>query len=330
MNAEDFKNIAEAIQAIAVTTALIVGGVWSLFTFRALQSKRKAQLELDEAERRIRGMAVVNVDLQIEPVQSPTPNTHLVHVIATIHNCGSRNTVISFDGYPLLIQELIVDEESLCIVREYVGDNLSYQHPIDESTGAWAPGATDVCTVRSGMSFSLDFLVGVRRPGLYRAVFDTAVSAEEHRVAEEAGMRVTPDMRLTWGTERFFSLTGVPESPKQSENARNRIKLAGDLTTYSAGIAKAIKRLESTEEMQDDDAKVKLDDAKNKLTVTLEAMLDLRSVLIFSPDSSLSEFITLFDTLLYYMADPSVNSFVSLEFLSDELQAWNAEARGTT
>ena len=314
MNTENLKNIAEAIQALAVTAAILTGGVWSLFTFRALQSRRRAQLELDENESRIRGMAVVNLSLEVEPLKSPAPNNHLLRISATIHNCGSRNTVISFDGYPLLVEELVLNGPFPCVVWNYRCDHLTFHHPIDEQTGHLVPGTTDVATLRSGMSLTFEFLLGVSRLGVYRAVFTTRIiSPDELKVAKEAGMRLPSHNGVGWSTERIFSVGCMPANSNLAPVNGSKLGLADGLAIYAADISKAAREFVAVDGGDHD--------AWHKLNATVDAMLNLRSALLYTPDVPVSELTPTIDALLYYTADPLVNTSGVLERLREELHS---------
>jgi hypothetical protein len=49
---EKFKNVADGVQSLVLAIGLIVGAVWTLYTFRHLASAQKASAELTEIERR--------------------------------------------------------------------------------------------------------------------------------------------------------------------------------------------------------------------------------------------------------------------------------------
>ena len=50
MNPEKFNNIASGIQSLLLALAVIIGGVWTLYTFSSLKQVEKAKAELHEMD----------------------------------------------------------------------------------------------------------------------------------------------------------------------------------------------------------------------------------------------------------------------------------------
>src|ERR671939_400794 len=77
-----FNHIASGIQSIVVAAGLVVGGIWTLYTFNALGVVSRALAERTEIERRSREEPVLA--LEIKAVEATTPgNAGRLITIAT-------------------------------------------------------------------------------------------------------------------------------------------------------------------------------------------------------------------------------------------------------
>src|SRR5262245_32345243 len=97
-DAQVFQLIAAGIQSILVTLALLIGGIWTLYTFRALYLKQKAQAELAKTEAEIFRQAVVKiiVDARQEMFGG---ETRCIAADVTVENLGNRNTKLDFSSW---------------------------------------------------------------------------------------------------------------------------------------------------------------------------------------------------------------------------------------
>ena len=88
-SAERFKNVAAGVQSIAVTPAVIIGGVWTLYTFSALGTKARAEAELFQ-------QAVLAIKVEARQESLTVEQGRYIAAIVSIENKGNRNTFLDF------------------------------------------------------------------------------------------------------------------------------------------------------------------------------------------------------------------------------------------
>jgi hypothetical protein len=89
MHHEDFKNITSGIQSIALSLAVIVGGIWSLYTFWGTKQLQKAQAE----ERR--QVPVLNLSVHVlTPLEILPSNQARLVADVEIRNDGSEPMMV--------------------------------------------------------------------------------------------------------------------------------------------------------------------------------------------------------------------------------------------
>ena len=111
------KDTLSAAQSAAVTLAIVVGGIWTLFTFWGLGSINRSRAEQAVIQRDLAQADVVNVVVSATQVEAPDTPGLFVSGEVIIENDGSVSTTIPFDSRSLLIAQRLT-EGSYEIVRE--------------------------------------------------------------------------------------------------------------------------------------------------------------------------------------------------------------------
>ena len=155
-----FNHIASGIQSIVVAAGLIVGGIWTLYTFSALGVVSRALAERTEIERRSREEPVLALDLKTAPAAAPGKNERLVTIATTFRNDGKRMLNVQFGQSTLLISKLVVDRK---------GVSTEGQVTKGTPTMLTEEGLVEVPErlLRAGQSRDIPFVVKVSSPGLY-------------------------------------------------------------------------------------------------------------------------------------------------------------------
>ncbi|MDB5441722.1 MAG: hypothetical protein JWP73_98 [Phenylobacterium sp.] len=156
-----FRDCAQGAQSIAVLIAVVVGGLWTLFTFTALGSRRRAQRDLFE-------QAVVNLLTEATQIQVPDSDLLTIAVTTTLTNTGNRNVYLDFEKYaPVVVAPVIFDGDGRAL------SGLPITGKLDGILGL---------TLRSGASQRYSVFVTVPHKGLYYAEFQVRVSEIEGKV----------------------------------------------------------------------------------------------------------------------------------------------------
>ncbi|HXC08977.1 MAG TPA: hypothetical protein VNV61_08610 [Steroidobacteraceae bacterium] len=90
MNHERFKNVADGVQSIVLSFAVIVGGVWSAYTFGVLE-------KVDEAKANLESLTAPSLSINIETQQTASPAEKkyglIIHV--KIQNTGGKDIFLN-------------------------------------------------------------------------------------------------------------------------------------------------------------------------------------------------------------------------------------------
>lgn len=163
MDSERFERITAGIQSLAVTGALLVGGVWTLKTFRDLKQADRASVEIRELDLRSRHQAIVEITVLAEPLRLPT--VRAIHSRVTVRNSGNRNVRLSYSNPAALVAAKVSfkPDGTPSFSQRYTSPILFAQFD----------GAFTENVLRSGETTTIPFVTPVAAPGLYLVTFCT-------------------------------------------------------------------------------------------------------------------------------------------------------------
>jgi hypothetical protein len=176
MGLDSISKLAGTLQALVVTIAVVVGGVYALYTFRASRSADIANEEFAKLHNSL-------LDLRIEASQENGINPQESYVRATVfaENKGnSRITLRLRDKPPLWIAKV-----------------TSFSTQDDPAIGLDRPiksyiriGADDSAVIgdqiiRPTETYRYPVIFRVRDKGVYLVVFEATVQEEDHRGLED-------------------------------------------------------------------------------------------------------------------------------------------------
>ena len=175
---ESFNNIASGIQSIILGVAIIVGGIWTAFTFSMLKTKYKAQAEITDLElknARAKDELMEKgalLDIKLEAKQETLTDDedlkdkkYCIAVLAKITNTGIKNTLVDLSEELPLTAYLI----------SFNDDGTSYQRKV-VSQGDYSLSST---VVRSGYTIQLPLFIKVEFKGLYVLEFNVRLDKNE-------------------------------------------------------------------------------------------------------------------------------------------------------
>jgi hypothetical protein len=89
MNHEQFKNTADGVQSIVLSVAVVVGGVWSAYTFGLLKT-------VDEAKAKLESITAPSLSIHIETQQTASPATkkYGLIILVKIQNTGGKRIAL--------------------------------------------------------------------------------------------------------------------------------------------------------------------------------------------------------------------------------------------
>jgi len=193
---EKFTKIASGIQALVVATAVIIGGVWTLYTFGSLQQVEKAKTELEKMHRSLLERGILAITVQPSQIKRSETSKRYILVNVVIQNSGNRTEVIDWSKSGLRVTKVDAGR----------GGGLAYEQALKVEYSV--PGQEVLSSsILPGQTRALPFLVPLQHPGLYHVAFEATVSAIETAIhmREHSDTGVTPE-RAVWQAATFFSV----------------------------------------------------------------------------------------------------------------------------
>ena len=168
MGHEKFNKIASGIQALVLSAGMIVGGIWTLYTFGSLKQIGKAKTELEQMRRSLRERGILNVTLQPSQFKDSKSSRLYVLVKVSIQNTGNRTEVIDWNKSGLYASRVDIDgKRRLAFGAASKADYLT----------PW--GAVPSSSILPGQTRTLPFLIPAKEAGIYHLLFRASVSPVE-------------------------------------------------------------------------------------------------------------------------------------------------------
>lgn len=202
------ETIVSIAESIIKSLAILVAGLWSLYLFRVLKRRTRAeetlksmQIEREKAELSSRKITAEIQKLNLEAKKQavidivvtasqvflpddlcPDSSSRYISVLVTIHNKGTRNTRLSYKKrLPLIVTPIQTTENG------EITYGISQKYPARQSSNP--SKHTPAVIVRAGGSVEHIFFLRVPTPGAYMVSFIASLSSEEQEIATEAGAR---------------------------------------------------------------------------------------------------------------------------------------------
>ena len=196
MNHEKFNKITSGIQALVLSVAVIVGGIWTLYTFGSLKQIDKAKTELEQMRRSLRERGILNITLQPSQFRDSKSSRLYVLVKVSIQNTGNRTEVIDWKKSGLYATRVDMDgKRQLEFGAVYEADYLT---PL---------GAIPSSSILPGQTRTLPFLIPAKEAGIYHLLFSASVSAAEEPVhmKEHLSARIA-GQEFVWQASTYFNV----------------------------------------------------------------------------------------------------------------------------
>jgi hypothetical protein len=186
INHEKLKDIASAVQSIVLSIAVVAGGLWTAYTFDALNSRDKAKAELREINRKLKEQALIEAHISAQQRELPGSNNFNIYIVIELTNKGNRNTKIKLGESPLAVTHF----------KQIPGTDKSpapKHYPIltFKDTSHSKLGSLDYTVLRAGRTVRWVAWISADQPGLYLVSFQAELSPEEQEVSIGDGMDPT-------------------------------------------------------------------------------------------------------------------------------------------
>jgi hypothetical protein len=190
---ENLKNLASVIQSLVVSIGLILGGIWTLLTFRIFALKDKAEAELQKIKQELSQSPVIQISMQAKQKDISQDSNRYIEVDVVVENKGNKAANIKLsDNTPLTIARVEVSSENK--VSEQTKNDIPIYY-VEENIQTLVK-----IKLRPGFSESYSFIARVDQPGIYLLTFKLPVPSEDK------DLNFTP-IAPWWGTSRFVIVT---------------------------------------------------------------------------------------------------------------------------
>ena len=195
-----FEAFASGVNKWAMTLAIIVGGVWALYTYRDVPHRERLKRESEELAAELATQS--NLVLQVEANQLVVPDSprYLIEGVVSVANVGSRNT------------RLILDPKGQVEVTRVTSfENGEPQFGDSDTTSVfmWADSPPESKTSLRGGTDYLPFVHEVQEPGLYLVSF--SANRDEWDV-KKAGGHGEGERPLSWTGATYVTVADTSGS----------------------------------------------------------------------------------------------------------------------
>lgn len=198
MEISDLKTISEIVRSFAISIAVIIGGIWTLFTFNVLNRRKKAEAELRELEHKLSFEARLNITIDYEYFRNDSDIILFVTVV--IENVGTRDTSIYFnsDRKPLAVKKINFKNQS----NNQGGFMVEIGIPYDKTLTTLSRGSI----VRPNEKLQLPFATLLGESGVYLAIFTALPKVEIFDQAKNLNLSTDELNALNWTSRKYINI----------------------------------------------------------------------------------------------------------------------------
>lgn len=196
MDHDKFNKIASGIQALVVAIAVVIGGIWTLYTFASLNQIEKASADLEQSRRDLRERGILDIKLEPKQISNVKDRFRYITIDVTLHNTGNRTEIINWDKSGIAATQVNVNAAGQVVFG--MTSKAKYVIP-----GQDIPSSS----ILPGQIRKMPFLITVKNPGIFYLVFHAAVSPLEEKIHEKehrsAGIQ---GLEFLWQSATYFSV----------------------------------------------------------------------------------------------------------------------------
>ena len=195
-NFESLNNLTSSINNMSVTLAVLIGGIWTLYTFYKTQQTNKAKSEIQLLELKLKVQPAVSISISTSQVASINEQK-IFEVEVVLSNSGSKDAIIHFYEEPLKMATIFKDADEamqLANIKSIKYKNINIDGP-------------KYLRLRHGIDWKFKYLVKINNPGIYYLQYRVPVNNEgNERVTDQYEIdRIMKDAH--WFGEHYFSVS---------------------------------------------------------------------------------------------------------------------------
>ena len=179
MSPEDFKNIAQGLQALLIGFAVIVGGVWAVFRFRATKEKEKSELEFERMRLDAKRQGGIDAELSITHKKISDSEFYL-YCDVVFNNYGMYAETLTSHDYSFRVNKV----ENSGGTLEF--EEVARMHVISSSREKFEKGSFETAfTVRPNTPVRRSLFCVVDSPGNYMVSIEYGCSLPKVLLEED-------------------------------------------------------------------------------------------------------------------------------------------------
>lgn len=140
MSPEDFRNIAQGIQAILISLAALGGALWALFRFSLTKEQQRSRYELEKLRAEAEKSGGVSCDIKISHQKIDKSRYH-VNVEFTLLNHGMSLVTYRCDDFPFHINKISMIEKEVYFT-EIARSRIQEASADDDTFARWLTAIT--------------------------------------------------------------------------------------------------------------------------------------------------------------------------------------------
>ena len=193
---EKYKTLAEIVQSVAIACGVFIGGLWTVFTFNALQSGYKAEAEIRQIELASREQGVINTSVNAGQVSIPNDTGRYIKIDIQVQNAGNRNLVLELPEHALTIAKVLLNEGGQLRRERYKFSPVPSLYPakshLNETESNTFVKPLERELVRAGQTIDYPCWLRIEEAGLYLITFVGNLKGEDLSITQQALGEVKP------------------------------------------------------------------------------------------------------------------------------------------
>jgi hypothetical protein len=186
---EKFKNIAAGVQSVILTLGVLIGGLWTYYTFGALRARYKAEAEIRQLELANRVQGVIDIEIKAEQVSTLNDAGRSIKIDIQVKNLGNRNLNLELPNHALTVAKVQPDNEGHLYIEWFKNPTIPYLDAdelilrdlkLDNRVKPTLPEL-----LRAGQTVAFPCWFRVEEAGLYLIDFEGALTGEDLKISQQ-------------------------------------------------------------------------------------------------------------------------------------------------
>ena len=190
-NPEAFHHVTQGFQAIVLSAAAAIGGVWAIYTFHAQLQVESAKAQLEKLRRDMLEQANLEIAIDASVLKPPSASERYIIGQLKVRNSGNTNSRLQIPREAIHLARATIEENGTTSLKELSKTqfHLASGFPLDS------------LSIYPGMGATASFALKVSEPGLYLISFSTPRNEREQGVARRSGNDKT---EYVWASEKYI------------------------------------------------------------------------------------------------------------------------------